>query len=158
MALQAMVCDALSAGTVQADAAGAADRGAAAFVFVVGRDVADAGVQPDGVVLDADERELGAQNCRVIDCVEVWPVGVEVRAALGEVVYDDPALGELAKRAGFTLQEATVLLTSDAQTHQQLRELAARKLPEVDGEIDQLPDALAAAIASRDRSARQGAQ
>ena len=51
MALQAMVCDALAASTVQADAACAADHGAAALMLVVGRDVADAGVQPDGVVL-----------------------------------------------------------------------------------------------------------
>jgi hypothetical protein len=36
MALHAMVSDGLSAGAVQADAAGAADRGAAAFVLVVG--------------------------------------------------------------------------------------------------------------------------
>ena len=78
MALHAMVSDALSAGAVQADAAGAADRGAAAFVLVVGCDVADAGVQPHGVVLDAYHGELGAQNGGVGDRVEVWPVGLDV--------------------------------------------------------------------------------
>ena len=48
MALQAMVCDALAAGAHEADATCATDRGAAAFVLVVGCDVADAGVQPHG--------------------------------------------------------------------------------------------------------------
>ena len=43
MALQAMVCDALSAGEHEADAAGAADRGAAAFVLAIRGDAADAG-------------------------------------------------------------------------------------------------------------------
>ena len=63
-ALQAMVSDPLSASTLEADAAGAADRGAAALVLFVGGDVADAGVQPHGVVLDAHHGELGAQDGR----------------------------------------------------------------------------------------------
>ena len=78
MALHAMVSDALSVGAVQAGAAGAADRGAAAFVLVGGCDVADAGVQPHGVVLDAYHGELGAQNGGVGDRDEVWPVGLDV--------------------------------------------------------------------------------
>jgi len=41
IALQAMVSDALAASTHEADAAGATDLRAAAFVLVVGRDVAD---------------------------------------------------------------------------------------------------------------------
>jgi rhodanese-related sulfurtransferase len=59
-ALWSMVRDPGAAGAVQARSAGLADRGAAAFVFVVGRDVADPGVQADGVVLDADAGQLGA--------------------------------------------------------------------------------------------------
>jgi hypothetical protein len=50
MALQTMVSDALSAGAHEPDAAGAADLRAAALVLVIGRDVADAGVQADRVV------------------------------------------------------------------------------------------------------------
>jgi hypothetical protein len=45
MALPAMVGDALAANTLEAVAACAADRGAAAFVLVIWSDVADAGVQ-----------------------------------------------------------------------------------------------------------------
>jgi len=59
MALQAMVRDALSASMHEADAAGAADRGAAAFVLVIRGDVADGGMQAHGVVLDAHELKLG---------------------------------------------------------------------------------------------------
>ncbi len=77
-ALQTMVSDALAAGTHEADAAGATDRRAAAFVLVIRGDVADAGVQADGVVLDAHHGELGAQDGGVIDGVEVWPVGLDV--------------------------------------------------------------------------------
>lgn len=46
---------------------------------------------------------------------------------------------DVAKRAGFTLDEARVLLaTGDDGTpaHEQIRELAARKLPEVDALIE----------------------
>ena len=57
-----MVRDALAAGAHEPDATRATDRGAAAFVLVVGGDVADPGVQADRVVLDADDRELGAQD------------------------------------------------------------------------------------------------
>ncbi len=78
MALQAMVCDALAAGAHEPDASCATDLRTAAFVLVVGRDVADAGVQPDGVVLDAYDGELGAQDRWVGDRVEVWPVGLDV--------------------------------------------------------------------------------
>jgi hypothetical protein len=59
-ALRSMVRDGGSTGAVQARSAGLADLRAAAFVFVVGGDVADPGVQPDRVVLDADAREFGA--------------------------------------------------------------------------------------------------
>jgi MerR family redox-sensitive transcriptional activator SoxR len=45
---------------------------------------------------------------------------------------------DIAKRAGFSLDEAKVLLDSaDAGAHEPLRELAVRKLPEVDALIAQ---------------------
>jgi MerR family redox-sensitive transcriptional activator SoxR len=46
---------------------------------------------------------------------------------------------DVAKRAGFTLDEAAVLLATDVDgspVHPQLRELAQRKLPEVDALIE----------------------
>jgi MerR family transcriptional regulator, redox-sensitive transcriptional activator SoxR len=46
---------------------------------------------------------------------------------------------DVAKRAGFTLDEAAVLLATDGKgnpAHAQLRELAQRKLPEVDALIE----------------------
>jgi MerR family transcriptional regulator, redox-sensitive transcriptional activator SoxR len=46
---------------------------------------------------------------------------------------------DVAKRAGFTLEEAAVLLATDVDgkpIHPQLRELAQRKLPEVDALIE----------------------
>lgn len=55
-----MVGDALSAGFGHAVDAGFAEFGSAAFVFVVGGDVADRGVEPDLVVLAAHDVEFGA--------------------------------------------------------------------------------------------------
>ncbi|MGH2702816.1 MAG: MerR family transcriptional regulator [Actinomycetota bacterium] len=46
---------------------------------------------------------------------------------------------DVAKRAGFTLDEARILLNSDdddAPAHEQIRALAQRKLPEVEALID----------------------
>ena len=54
-------------GLFEACLAGLADGFSAAVVFVVGGDVADAGVQPDGVVVDPGDGELGAQGGRVAD-------------------------------------------------------------------------------------------
>jgi hypothetical protein len=59
MVLQAMVRDAVAAGAHEPDAACAADRGAAALVLVIRGDVPDASVQPDRVVLDADQGAMG---------------------------------------------------------------------------------------------------
>ena len=78
MALQTMVSDALAARAHEPDASCATDLRAAALVLVIGCDVADAGVQADGVVLDADDRELGAQDGGIVDRVEVWPVGLDM--------------------------------------------------------------------------------
>ena len=62
----------------------------------------------------------------------------------GQRRYDQDALRRLqvidvAKRAGFTLDEARVLLAADGgrnPLHVQLRELAERKLPEVEALIE----------------------
>ncbi len=47
-------------GVVQAFAAGGADSVATTGVFIIGGDLADARMQPDGVVLDLDLVQLGA--------------------------------------------------------------------------------------------------
>ena len=65
--LAAVVGDPQPAGAVETGSAGVADRGAAAFVFVVGGDVADPGVQALGVVLVADRGELGSEDGGVAD-------------------------------------------------------------------------------------------
>jgi MerR family redox-sensitive transcriptional activator SoxR len=62
----------------------------------------------------------------------------------GQRRYDSEALRRLqvidvAKRAGFTLDEAAVLLATDGSgspAHAQLRELAERKLPEVEALVE----------------------
>ncbi len=79
---------------MQAGAACVADLRAAAFVLVLRSDIADTGVQPDGVVPDANDSELGTQDGRVGDRVQVgqsvlmwlnrlsiqaWSVGVRGR-------------------------------------------------------------------------------
>ena len=43
---------------------------------------------------------------------------------------------DVAKRAGFSLDEARVLLVDDHPAHEQLRALATRKLPEVEALIE----------------------
>ncbi len=48
------------AGLLEAGLAGLADRLAASFMLVIRGHVADAGVQPDGVVVLPDDRDLGA--------------------------------------------------------------------------------------------------
>jgi hypothetical protein len=73
-----MIFDALFAGAAQPVTAGLADRGTAAFVLVVGSDVADGLVQPHGVVVDADAFELGAQHRDVVDLVEVGSLKLDV--------------------------------------------------------------------------------
>ena len=73
-----MVSDAGPAGVSEPASAGSSDAWAAAVVLVGWGDVADPGVQPDGVVLVADDRQLGAEDLRVADAVEVWPLGFDV--------------------------------------------------------------------------------
>lgn len=83
-----VVCKALSAGSGQAVSAGLADRGSAAGVFVVGGGVTDGGVQPRGVVVLARDLQLGPQDRRFGDRIQVRPL------ALGGAVEGlDPGLG-----------------------------------------------------------------
>jgi len=72
-----MVGDAPQPGLLEAGFACLADRRAAALVLVVGGDVADAGVQPDAVVLLVDQCELGAEGRRVADLGKVGPLGLD---------------------------------------------------------------------------------
>ena len=48
------------------------------FVFVVGGDVSDAGVQANGIPVRPYDGEFGAQGCRVGDRAQVRVLGLEV--------------------------------------------------------------------------------
>ena len=67
----------VQAGGFEAGFAGLADGFAAAGVFVVGGDVADTGVQPDGVGVGLDDGQLGPQGGGVGDRQQVWPLGLD---------------------------------------------------------------------------------
>src|SRR5512144_2698638 len=58
--------------------AGLADGFASPVVFVVGADVADAGMEPDPVVVRPDDLQLGAEGGRVADGEQVRVLGLEV--------------------------------------------------------------------------------
>ena len=73
----AMVGDALLSGSVKAVASGGSDGVSLAAVFLVGGDVADAGVQADGVVALLLGFEFGAQHVDVGDEFEVGLFGLE---------------------------------------------------------------------------------
>jgi hypothetical protein len=75
----AMVGDAPTASPRKALAAGLADLGAAAAVLVVGGDIADAGVQPDGVVVGADHLQFSAELVGVADAFQDAPIHVKPR-------------------------------------------------------------------------------
>jgi MerR family redox-sensitive transcriptional activator SoxR len=83
---------------------------------------------------------LNASAIRFYENAGVLPEPARVS---GQRRYSEDVLARLgvidvAKRAGFSLDEVRVLLRSTdagAPPHEQLRELAARKLPEVDGLI-----------------------
>ncbi len=66
-----MVGEASLTGSGEAVAAGGSDGGAVALVFLVGGDVADAGVEADLVVVAAADGELGAEDVDVGDGLEV---------------------------------------------------------------------------------------
>jgi MerR family redox-sensitive transcriptional activator SoxR len=84
---------------------------------------------------------VNASAIRYYESVGVLP---EPERESGQRRYGPDALRRLqvidvAKRAGFTLEEAAVLLATDGRgnpAHAQLRELAARKLPEVEALIE----------------------
>jgi hypothetical protein len=73
-------------GLFQAGLAGFADGLTAPFVFVVGRDVSDAGVEPYRVVLRPSGGEFGAERGRVADREQVrysaltWPLRLSSQA------------------------------------------------------------------------------
>ena len=73
-----MVGDAGESGSGEAVSAGLADGVASAFVFVVGGDVAQGGVQTAAVVVVFGEVELGSQLRWVADLLEVGPFGLDV--------------------------------------------------------------------------------
>ena len=50
----------------------------APVVLVVGGDVADAGVQPDAVVLGAHSGQLGFELARIANRLQVRPLGLDV--------------------------------------------------------------------------------
>src|SRR3954469_21714254 len=84
---------------------------------------------------------LNASAIRYYESVGVLP---EPERESGQRRYGPEALRRLqvidvAKRAGFTLEEAAILLATDGRgnpAHAQLRELAVRKLPEVEALIE----------------------
>src|SRR5512132_2151930 len=73
-----MVGDAPQPGLLQPGLAGLADGLATASVLVVGGDVSDPGVQPHGVVVGTDHRELRAQGGGVADGEQVRVLGLDV--------------------------------------------------------------------------------
>ena len=73
-----MVGDTPAASPFEPLAAGLADLGAAAAVLVVGGDIADPGVQPDGVVVGTDHLQFGAELVGVADGFPVGPLALDV--------------------------------------------------------------------------------
>ena len=78
----------------EADAAGLADLGAAAFVFVIRGDVADAGMQALGVVLVAHAGELARQRLELLaaELDQTWP---DAAGSLREGLHDTLTLMRL---------------------------------------------------------------
>jgi MerR family redox-sensitive transcriptional activator SoxR len=87
-------------------------------------------------------RQVGL-NTSAIRYYESLGVLPEPRRVSGQRRYDAATIRRLqvidvAKRAGFSLDDARVLLAADdgdGSAHEQLRDLAQRKLPEVDAVI-----------------------
>lgn len=63
---------------MESSVAGFADGVAAAEVLILGCDVTDAGMKPDGVVFAADAVEFGGELCEVVDVFEVGPFALDV--------------------------------------------------------------------------------
>jgi len=74
LAVVPIVSQPLLAGFLESLTTGLPGRWAATGVFVVGGDVADAGVEPVGVVVGLDDLEFGPQHGRVGDGHQVWVV------------------------------------------------------------------------------------
>jgi len=72
------VCDAVLACPGEPVAAFPADGITSAFVFVVGGDVADRGVQAHSVVFQAHLVELGVELAGVADLLQVRPLALDV--------------------------------------------------------------------------------
>src|SRR5215218_903703 len=81
-----MVGDAPTASPRKSLAAGPADLDTAAAVLVVGGDIADPGVEPDGVVVAADHLQFSAELVGVADVFQVghspltWPKKLSIGA------------------------------------------------------------------------------
>ena len=61
-------------------------------MLVGGGDVPDPGMEPDGVVLVANDRELGAEDVRVADPLQVRPLGFGVGFTLHHFALRLPAV------------------------------------------------------------------
>src|SRR5213594_1375254 len=99
-----MVGDTPTASPLESLAAGLADLGAAAAVLVVGGDVADAGVEPDGVVVAADHLQFSAELIGVTDAFQLGPLALDVpeealdRGLVGRGVRAAEVLDDRAQR------------------------------------------------------------
>ena len=74
----AIVDDSFLSGLGESVSSSAADGGSLSLVFLVGGDVADAGVEPDRVAVGSLDVELGAEHVDVFDEFEVGVLGFEV--------------------------------------------------------------------------------
>ena len=96
----------------------------------------------DTLTIGEVARQVGL-NTSAIRYYESLGVLPEPKRVSGQRRYDATTIRRLqvidvAKRAGFSLDEARVLLAADdgdGSAHEQLRDLAQRKLPEVDAVI-----------------------
>ncbi len=73
-----VVVDSLAVCVSHSCGAGSADGRASAVVFVVGGDIPDGLVQPDGVVFALDPAEFGVEDGGVLDVFEVGPLPFEM--------------------------------------------------------------------------------
>src|SRR5512132_642109 len=104
LAVLAMVGDTPTTSPRKSLAAGRADLGAAAAVLIVGGDVADPGVQPDGVVVGADHLQFSAELVGVAELLQVGPLALDVpeealdRSLVGGGVRAAEVLDDRAQR------------------------------------------------------------
>ena len=105
VSVSAVVGKATCSGLVEPLSSGGADGLAAAGVLVRGGDVADAGVQPHGVVLGAHELELGAEHRGVGDRQQVRAFALD-----GAVERLDPGLVGRGGGAAEVLGDASMAM------------------------------------------------